>query len=240
MACEMTEDKKTTVIWDEPVLFDGMPDTLENQVDKAPEAGMVSDETLMTQIARGDRVAFQSLVDRHLGRCLVIIRGFHGLETDAEDIAQEAFTKVWVKAPKWTPPDAKADRAARQASGQAGFRTWFHRLLVNHCIDRQRRLGDGQKRRAVGLDQAPDVADETPVPEEQLLAKERDQQVAKAVASLPERQRMALTLCAFEGHSNRDAADIMGVGVKALEALLVRGRRELREKLEHVMAGYGG
>ena len=213
------------------------PESLTRDVTSDTE---VSDERLMAQTARGDRVAFQSLVDRHLGRCLVIIRGFHGLESEAEDIAQEAFTKVWVKAPQWTPPDAGADRAERQASGQAAFRTWFHRLLVNHCIDRQRRLGPRQARRAVGLDEAPTLIDEGLDPSDQLLAKERDAQVAKAVSDLPERQRVALTLCAFEGHSNSEAAAIMGVGVKALEALLVRGRRQLRDRLAPVMTGPNG
>ena len=207
--------------------------------DHRADAG-TSDERLMALTARGDRVAFQALVDRHLGRCLMIIRGFHGLESEAEDIAQEAFTKLWVKAPHWTPPDAGADRAERQATGQAAFRTWFHRLLVNHCIDRQRRLGPRAARRAVAVDDVPDLMDEGPDPSDQLLAKERDAQVIRAMSELPERQRVALTLCAFEGHSNSDAAVIMGVGVKALEALLVRGRRQLRDRLAPVMAGTDG
>ncbi|MEO0391904.1 MAG: sigma-70 family RNA polymerase sigma factor [Pseudomonadota bacterium] len=189
----------------------------------------------MAQTARGDRQAFQTLVDRHLGRSLVIIRGFQGLAPEAEDVAQEAFTKLWVKAPQWQPP-AVTGRDERQALGQAGFRTWFHRLLINHCIDRQRRLGRRRAHQSVSLDDAPALADDRDNPSDQLLAQERDKTVHRAMGALPERQRLALTLCAFEGHSNAAAAEIMGIGVKALEALLVRGRRQLRTALTDFMA----
>ena len=220
----------TDIPWGEAVLT--TPYEQDERGSHEPE----DDTGLMRRVARGDRIAFAALVERHLGRALVIIRGFYGLGPEAEDIAQEAFSKVWINAPKWVPPADTATVEQRQAAGQAGFATWFQRILVNLCIDRQRRLGKGRGRQFVDLDAAPVLVDQTPDPARQLLAQERDNQVRDAIGSLPERQRVAITLCAMEGHSNADAASIMGVHIKALEGLLVRARRQLRQHLEGVVS----
>jgi len=58
--------------------------------------------------------------------------------------------------------------------------------------------------------------------------------VADAIAQLPDRQRVALTLCFFEGMSNIEAGQIMGLSVGAVESLLVRARRTLRHQLSNV------
>lgn len=187
-----------------------------------------ADHLLMAEIARGDRNAFAQLVSRHLGRALVIARGFDGLAAEAEDVVQEAFAKVWTSAADWQPPN-EGSVEDRQRSGRAAFTTWFHRVLVNRCIDRQRQV---KRRRHAGLDQVAEPADDRPSIADQLQADDRDRQVRDAVANLPERQRIALTLCAFEGHSNAAAGEIMGLGVKAVEALLVRARRQLRQSLD--------
>ncbi|MEM6902823.1 MAG: sigma factor, partial [Pseudomonadota bacterium] len=110
-----------------------------------------ADHELMAAIARGDRNAFALLVSRHLGRALVIARGFDGLEAEAEDVVQEAFTKVWTNAAQWQPPtDGSVED--RQRTGKASFATWFHRVLVNRCIDRQRQVKRGGRGRDAALD----------------------------------------------------------------------------------------
>lgn len=196
----------------------------------------VTDTALMRLVSHGDRRAFSMLVERYLGRAMVIVRGFDGLAGDAEDIAQEAFSRVWIKAPKWVAPDENTSLAERQASGQASFTTWFQRIVVNLCIDRQRRLGKSRGRRFIDLETAPILVDEAPDPARHLLQRERDGQVRRAIDALPERQRLAITLCAMEGHSNADAASIMGLHIKALEGLLVRARRHLRQYLQGVVS----
>ncbi|MBV6633943.1 MAG: sigma-70 family RNA polymerase sigma factor [Alphaproteobacteria bacterium] len=185
----------------------------------------------MAAIARGDRNAFGVLVARHLGRAMVIARGFDGLEADAEDVVQEAFTKVWTSAADWQPP-AEGSVEDRKQAGRARFTTWFHRVLVNRCIDRQRQVKRGGRGRHAALDSIAEPADDRPSVTDRLEADDRDRLVRDAIATLPERQRIALTLCAFEGHSNAEAGEIMGLGVKAVEALLVRARRQLREVLD--------
>ena len=101
---------------------------------------------------------------------------------------------------------------------------------MNLCIDRKRR---GEVR---PLDEAADVADEA----DDALAKFGQSQVSRevkaAIAALPERQRAALILCFYEGVSNVEAAEIMSLTVGAVESLLVRARRGLKEALAHVYA----
>lgn len=204
-----------------PTVFDGMT-TADGAADDA-----LDDETLMLRVGKGDREAFGLLVGRHLGRGLAVVHGFDGLKAEAEDIVQEAFSRVWVKAPAWQPPPADASLADRRAMAQARFSTWFHRIVVNLCIDRQRRCGF----RNVGLDAVAEPVDDRADQAGSMIADQRDGLVRRAVAGLPERQRLAVTLCALDGYSNAEAAEVMGLGIKALEALLVRGRRSLREAL---------
>jgi len=172
----------------------------------------LADEALMGRVANGDHAAFRLLVERHLGRAVGIAYRILGNRAEAEEAAQEAFLRVWTSAPNW-----KLDGAL--------FRTWFSRVLTNLCIDRRRRP------RNEPLESAGDPADERPDAEQQLGERQESAAVAAAVAELPERQRAALALCYWQGMSNIEAAASLGLSVGAVESLLVRARRGLKEKL---------
>src|SRR5215510_15399298 len=90
-----------------------------------------TDEDLMMRIGNGDRAAFGELVRRHLNRALAVARRVTGSRGDAEEIAQEAFLRVWSKAPTW--------RAAEGEFRGARFTTWLYRVVLNLCLDRKRR-----------------------------------------------------------------------------------------------------
>ncbi len=178
---------------------------------------MQGDDDLMRLAGSGDRAAFSQLVARHLARATGIAGRVTGNRSDAEELVQEAFLRAWLKAPDW---QAQADR-----DGGASFATWFYRVLVNLCIDRRRRPVNAP------IEAAADVADPGPGGDETAARAETSARVAQAVAALPERQRAALVLCHFEGMSNIDAAAILEISIGALESLLVRGRRALKEAL---------
>src|SRR5215510_11711305 len=98
-----------------------------------------TDEDLMMRVGTGDRIAYGELVRRHLDRTIGFAQRVTGSRGDAEEVAQEAFLRVWTKAPNW--------RAADGGSAPARFTTWLYRVVVNLCIDRKRRpvhdpLGD--------------------------------------------------------------------------------------------------
>lgn len=179
-----------------------------------------TDEQLMARIATGDRDAFNSLVRRHLPRAYALARRVLNSNAEAEDAAQEAFTKIWVNA-----RDYRADKAA--------FTTWMHRIVVNASLDMAR------KKRPVAVEDTvlhavPDTRDDA---EAQAAESQESQQVRDAIATLPPQQRAAITLCYTEEYTNAEAARIMGVHLKALEGLLVRARKSLRAQLQQLAQG---
>ncbi len=170
------------------------------------------DEDLIRRVGRGDPAAVQALVARKLPRLLALARRMLADPSEADDVAQEAFLRVWKQAPAWKP-------------GAARFDTWLHRVALNLCYDRLR------KRRETPMAEPPDRPDPGPAPDRGLEAAELGAQVDRALQALPERQREAIVLCHYQELSNIDAAEIMGVSVEALESLLSRGRRALRTAL---------
>lgn len=176
-----------------------------------------SDEDLMLRVAAGERAAFHQLARRYAPRAAGLARRITGSEADAEDVVQEALLRVWVNAPRWRPV--------------AAFRTWFYRIVVNLCLNRQRRTP------FVALDQAGDVRDPSPDAGDRMEREQAARQLAAAIAELPERQRIALTLTYGEGLSNAETAAVIGTSVSGVETLLVRARRSLREKLGTVLGG---
>lgn len=183
-----------------------------------------TDEDLMMRIGNGDRAAFGELVRRHLSRAVAIAQRVTGSRGDAEEIAQEAFLRVWTKAATWRSAEGEV-RGAR-------FTTWLYRVVVNLGIDRKRRPAMS------ALEAAGDPADPADSALHTLEKGQLSTRVAAAVAALPERQRAALTLCFYEGLSNREAADILALSPGAVESLLVRARRSLRDALAGVAAEF--
>jgi len=178
----------------------------------------LDDPQLMRQVGHGDETAFSVLVGRHLSGLLAVARRYTGSHAEAEDIVQEAFSRLWVKAPGWYHERADGRQLAQPSS-------WLYRVVVNLCIDRHRR------HRTTHIDAVPDIKDDRPdaqkMLEDQALAKE----VQAALDRLPERQKMVLVLCMIDGISNSQAAAIMDISVGAVESLLVRARKQLRIEL---------
>lgn len=177
--------------------------------------GMVegdSDEELMALVAAGDNGAFRRLMARHMGRAIrvaeTVVRG----SAEADDIAQEAFIRIWRNASAFDP------RVAR-------FTTWMHRIVVNLSIDRKRRNGSAH---------APvpeELADNRESALDSLLASEQQTAVQEALGTLPDRQRAAIALFHFEGLSGRDSALAMNLSESAFESLLTRARSALRQRV---------
>lgn len=176
------------------------------------------DAELVARIARGDQRAAATLVERHLGRMTALARRMLGDQSEAEDVAQEVFLRVWRNAANWEP-------------GKAKFATWMHRVAINLCYDRLRRG------REIPTDAPPEQIDDAPSAYELVNAGDLARRVEQAVAALPPRQRAAVTLCHYQELSNIEAAEILEVSVEAVESLLSRGRRALRTALRHEAQG---
>lgn len=166
------------------------------------------------QIARaatGDPAAIRALVVRHAGPLHALAFRMLRSSEEAEDMVQETFLRAWKALPGWR--------------GEAKFSTWLHTVTLNLCRDRLR------KRRETFMAEPPDIADPAPSPMAVLDARQRASALNKALDELPERQREAIFLCTLEGYSNREAAGMMDISPEAVESLLARGRRALRDSL---------
>lgn len=172
------------------------------------DAGDLSDEALLAAYGRGEARAARVLSDRLLPGVWRTARRVLGDEAEAEDVAQEAMLRLWRIAPEWR-------------AGEAKVSTWLFRVAVNLCTDRLRR------RRGVGLDAIPEPEDGAPGAAAGLIEADRMAALDAALMALPERQRQAVVLRHLEGLANPEIAEIMGLGIEAVESLTARGKRNL-------------
>jgi len=182
-------------------------------VNRRDKGGVDPDEALLRRVAAGDPAAIQALIARKLPRICALATRTLGDPTEAEDVAQEAFLRVWRQAPKWR-------------FGEAKFDTWLHRVTLNLCYDRLRR------RREQPTAEPPEQTDPALGADVELEMMQASNRVQAALSELPERQRDAIVLHHYQELSNIDAAAVLGVSVDALESLLARGRRALRARLQ--------
>lgn len=172
------------------------------------------DHALLTLIQDGSHDAFAVLVQRHTERFYrLAYRYVHNRET-AEDIVQDAFLKLWEVPGRWQP-----ERNSK-------FTTWFYRIVVNLCLDWQK------KKRPLALDEEMLLADVRETPDTEMIRTQEQQVLEQEIAALPERQRLALNLCFAEGLSNQEAAEVIGVGLKALQSLIMRAKATLKERMK--------
>lgn len=181
---------------------------VEASEERARAPGDGGDRALMSRVAAGDADAFRHLVTRHTPMVHAIAWRMLGDAAEAEDVVQETFVKLWVNAKGWTP-----------AGG--GLGGWLRRISTNACLDRLRRP------RFVSDEGMPERADQSPRADLLIDAERRREAVAASIRALPDRQRAAIILTYYEGVANAEAASILGIGVKALESLLVRARQAL-------------
>ena len=182
-----------------------------------------SDDALLVLFSNGSKQAAQVLVMRLMPR--VIAQAFHRLNSraDAEDVAQEAFVRLWRIAPDWKQDQAKVS-------------TWMYRVVENLCIDRLRHRGRTTDMGRVGLD----PVDPSPSVAAQMQSRTRANALYDALDQLPDRQAQAIRLRHLDERSNTEIADIMGLTVDAVESLQARGRRKLAAYLQdhHSELGY--
>lgn len=188
-----------------------------------PEGKLIDpDNELMVRVARGDDEAFRLLFERHHRLAYSVIYRQLGNQSQAEDLVQEAFMRVY--------------RAAASYQPAAKFSTWFYTVVTNLCLnfkrDRARdrlRLLDGGEEGDNPLEQIARAEDDNDDADER---EKRSRAVREAIQGLPDNQRMALILSRYEEKSYEEIAEMMGTTVAAVKSLTSRARETLREKLQ--------
>ena len=168
----------------------------------------VADEDLLARYAAGDQSAARALTLRHAPRVLSLAQRMLNDRAEAEDVTQEAMLRLWKIAPDWE-------------SGRAKVSPWLYRIASNLCIDRIR------AHKPIYDAEPPDMADESPGTVERLVLDDRARALHTALATLPDRQRLAMTLKFIEERPNPEIASIMDLSVDAVESLIARGKRAL-------------
>ncbi len=173
------------------------------------------DVALMERIHSGDAAAFRQLSDDHLNSIVRFAFRIVHNHAEAEDIAQETFLRAWQRAGDFEP--------------RARLTTWLFTIAKNLALDRLR--AQNRKGTHLVLDEERDRAPGSERPSQLLVEKVSSIRVERAIASLPERQRIAICLWHEQGLSNPEIATVLSCSVEAVESLLARGRRALRELL---------
>lgn len=182
--------------------------------DEAARTAVGADErALVAGIAAGRTDNFRALVDRHLLGVTALARRMLRDDAEAEDVAQEAFLRLWRS-------------GSSLEIGVSGVKPWLRRVVSNLCIDRIRTGA-----RQVVTDEVPEQAEDA-TQLYRLESKDLGERVDRALKSLPERQRLALTLFHYEGMSQAEVAAEMEITDEAVESLLARARRTLKAELK--------
>jgi RNA polymerase sigma factor (sigma-70 family) len=186
---------------------------------QAPEPG---DEALARRAATGEDQAFAELVRRHQDGLYRLLRRYVGDPDDAYEATQEAFIAAW--------------SALRRYDSNRPFGAWLRTIAINKARDRGRRALVRRlvfSARPVHEAETLGGADRDPQPgaEEDLIRRERETALDRAIAALPARLRAPLVLTAFDGRSQAEAAAILGVTVKTVEMCVYRARKRLAETL---------
>jgi RNA polymerase sigma-70 factor (ECF subfamily) len=184
----------------------------------------MDDAALMAEVARGDTVAFERLVERHQSLVMGTVGRMLGNNSDVEDVAQQVFIRVWKGAPRYRPT--------------AKFTTWLltitRNLVFNEARRRKRHPGD-----TLDVHEGEETLVLTEparhVPDEELLEAELQRAIESAIRALPEKQRMAVVLRRYESKSYEEIGEVLGLTVPAVKSLLFRARTELRAALKRYL-----
>src|SRR5687767_15052830 len=172
------------------------------------------DDELLALIRDGNQPAFAALVERHNERFYRLAVRYLQNREAAEDVVQDAFVKLWENPNLW------------QAGRNTKFTTWFYRIVVNLCLDVRK------KKKPQALEDDTLVIDEREAVDESMMRAQQQQMLEREIAALPERQRTALNLCFNEDLSNQEAAEVMGLKLKAFQSLIMRARTTLKERMK--------
>ncbi len=183
---------------------------------------MEDDRALADAASRGDRGAFDRLVDRYLDRTLRICVRLLGNYEDAEDAVQETFARAWSRLASF--------------AGRSTFGTWLTTIAMRHCTDvdrarksRRRHVGELPRDFDPGRD-APGPRQEAPphrAQQKELLAALQDK-----LTLLPPRLRSALTLRCIEGLEYEEVAQVLGTSIRSARLYVWEARQRLVRELD--------
>lgn len=177
------------------------------------------DAALMLAFQQGDEGAFRELYGRNARAVIAFCHHFVRDAARAEELAQDVLVKLY--------------RARERYRPTARFRTFLYRIAANHCLNELRR-GEWAARAASGADPLVDpdlLPSRAPTPEEAASGAALEDAVRALLDRLPEKQRLALVLCRFQGLSYEEIAAVLDTTVPAVKSLVHRATVAAAEAL---------
>jgi len=179
------------------------------------------DVELMLRVRDGDIEAFEALVEIHQGAVVGTVAKMLGSPTESEDIAQQVFLRVWKSAKRYRP--------------QAKFTTWLFTITRNLVFNEVRRR---KRKPTVSVEEREEESHRVvedihaTTPDEDVLHAELEQAVDRAIADLPEKQRLAVVLRRYEEMPYEEIGEVLSMSVPAVKSLLFRARSQLKDALQ--------
>jgi RNA polymerase sigma-70 factor (ECF subfamily) len=191
--------------------------------DPAPDGNLDEDAALMLRVRDGDRAAFSRLYDRNARSIVNFAFRFVQDRAKAEELAQEIFLKVFRSASTYEP--------------RARFKTFLFRIAANHCLN-ERRRGEYKVETVAPKSDGKPVEPQAPssqAPDEALAGRDLETALGQALGELPERERIALTLCRFEGLPYKEIAAALDTSEPAVKSLIHRATVAVARRLTPVV-----
>ena len=179
---------------------------------------MDSDIELMLRTKSGDDSAFSELMRRHYKGVVNYIYRFTNTRDNSEDLAQEVFLRIY--------------RSAKQYRPEAKFSTWLYKIATNVSLTHVKRRNNNLSLDEIS-EKSGEVGDDAlEIPDDIIYRKEIKDVIFQAMESLPEREKIAIMLCKYEGLSYEEVSEVLECTVGAVKAYVYRGRMKLIDRLK--------
>ncbi|HMS41012.1 MAG TPA: sigma-70 family RNA polymerase sigma factor [Pyrinomonadaceae bacterium] len=192
-------------------------------------ANLSAEAEFIEKLKIGEAKAFDTLVTRYSADIYALLYRITEDAEEAGDLTQETFLN--------------ALRAIKNFRGEADLKTWLFRIAINESRNRFRWWKRRKRETTISLDATIGEGETTlgdtfpsnsKTPEENLLAKEREEKLRHALNDLPAHSREAIVLCDIEGFSYEEIATILQINIGTVKSRIARGREELRKRLSDI------
>jgi len=180
---------------------------------------------LLHRLKSGDKAAFEQLVTQYSNKVLNTCYRFLLDKQDAEDVSQEIFIEIF--------------QSIKTFKGDAKLSTWIYRITVTKCLDELKKRNRKKRISSIGklihIDEVANWLKGGSMPDIKLHEDDKLREIAKALNTLPDNQRVAFTLSKIDGYNNTEIADIMNTTNNAVESLISRAKQKVSAELEIIL-----